>query len=544
MKKIIIPVMLFVFITGISLASIDSGRKYLVKKGDSIYRIAVKVFHIPWGNVKSEMRKKSMIHPGQQFALSDLLDLTEEKIWKKFNIKPFKKFPAGSKKQLERDKKGLKLLGLSKKEINEIIKKHKKALEGDRKGFLWDVINTGDKFTKVLFGDFYIWRNVKVNSKGKWQGAWIYETSSGIEVWYPRDCGNWALKKKVKKVFALRPPPIPPVPPPPLIGREKIQEILLAYYREYRWDWDFTWGGFDERYQDGNHVRGWWQTSTLYPVVFDDRDGNQWSFGLSNTIRRWKGRTGENDPFHYKGDVDIWALAGRFRDTERKWEILARAGIGQRKDVGYLTNKWGRYDAEQNVDLLNFYASAENNSRYNEMLLSKVRGSVEIELPYNQEKQEFWTDQWDGRQPRDGQPDDKSMYSGALYFDILNLYKKDFQIWSEARTTYYPEGYKWGNSIRGGLNFFNDSFRIGYGYTFWNGPNSDGWYAEVSPYQIWHRIFGYDDDSADERFGGIKQKEKEAEILELLGGSQQKQETFSQKNKEEEILSLLIDVKI
>ena len=89
MKKTIIPVILFVFITGISLASINSGGKYLVKRGDSIYKIATKVFHIPWGDIRPEMRKKETIHPGQKFALSDLLDITQEKVWKNFNVKPF-----------------------------------------------------------------------------------------------------------------------------------------------------------------------------------------------------------------------------------------------------------------------------------------------------------------------------------------------------------------------------------------------------------------------------------------------------------------------
>jgi len=190
--------MLFIFFAGVSLASIDFGKKYCVKKGDSIYRIATKVFHIPWNDVRPEMRIESIIHPGQQFTLSDLLDLTKEKIWKKFNVKPFKKFQASSQKQLERDRKGLEILGLNKEEIDEVIEKHKKALHGSREGFLWDVIGTGDTFTKVLFGNFYIWRNVKVNWGNKYQPVWIYETSSGTKVWYPRDCGNWAIKKKVK----------------------------------------------------------------------------------------------------------------------------------------------------------------------------------------------------------------------------------------------------------------------------------------------------------------------------------------------------------
>ncbi len=78
--------MLFIFFAGVSLASIDFGKKYCVKKGDSIYRIATKVFHIPWNDVRPEMRIESIIHPGQQFTLSDLLDLTKEKIWKNLTL--------------------------------------------------------------------------------------------------------------------------------------------------------------------------------------------------------------------------------------------------------------------------------------------------------------------------------------------------------------------------------------------------------------------------------------------------------------------------
>jgi len=519
-KKIAIA--LIVFFTGLSFASSESGKTYMVKKGDSVYRIAAEVFRIPWGDVRPEMRKENIIYPGQKFSLSDFLDLSEEKIWKSYNVKPFKKFSAKSEKQLERDRKGLEILGLNEKEIKEVMKKHTEAVNGSQEGFRWDRIETGDKFEQILFGEFLLWRNVRVDWKGKCQAARVYGISSGKEVWYPVTCGNWTVKK-VKK-FALRPPPIPPIPPPPPVGRIAIQKILLAQYQHYRWDWDSTWGGFNEQYDDGNHVKGWWQTTAWYPLIIDDMDGNQWSFGLAYTTRRWQGATGEADPFHYKGYVDIGYLAGRFRDTDRKWEVLARAGIGQRDDIGYLTNKWGRYDAEQQSDLFSFYTSAEYNGRYDKMFLSKIRGSAEIELAYNEEKSDFWTDQWSGRQPRDGRADDKNMYSAALYADILNLYNKDFQIWGEARTTYYPEGYKWGNSIRGGFNFFNDSFKVGIGYTLWNNPNANsrGWYAELSPYQIWHRIFGYVEDSADARFQKIEQEKKEKEILDLLGGASEK----------------------
>ena len=557
-KKIVL--MLLIFFTGLSFASSDKGKIYSVRGGNSIYQIATNVFHIPWGDVRPEMRKKKLIHPGDKFVLKDFLDISKVKTWKSFGTNPFKRFSVNFKKQLERDRKGLEILGFSKKEIDEIMEKHQKFFSNKRsEEFRWDTIKTGDKFSKILFGDFYIWRNVKIEWGQKCQAARIYTTSEGNQVWYLITCGNWALKEKENKTFALRPPPVPPVPPPPPMIRMKIQQrVLLAQYQEYKWDWDWdsTLGGFDESYRDGNHVRGWWQTSTFYPLVIDDRDGNQWSFGLSNTMRKWKGATGEDNPFHYRGDVDIWSLAGRFRDTERKWEVLARAGIGQRKDVGYLTNKWGRYDAEQNVNLFSFYGSAENNERYNKVLFSKIRGSAEIELAYNQEKQDFWTDKWDGRQPRDGQIDDKTMYSGALYADILSFHKKDIQLYGEARTAYYLEGYKWGNSIRGGLNFFNNSFKIGIGYTLWNSPHADsvGFYAETNLYNLYHRIFGYHDDSASDRFGNIKQKEKESEILNLLGGSKIRQKIrkrskprkklSKQKQKEKEMLEILMDVKV
>ena len=55
-KKIAIA--LIVFFTGLSFASSESGKTYMVKKGDSVYRIAVEVFRIPWGDVRPEMRKE------------------------------------------------------------------------------------------------------------------------------------------------------------------------------------------------------------------------------------------------------------------------------------------------------------------------------------------------------------------------------------------------------------------------------------------------------------------------------------------------------
>ena len=489
MKRILLSVLVFFIIVNLASANQAEDKIYTVKKGDSIYKIATKVFHIPWGKVKTEARERNLIFPNQKILLSDLLDINVKSIWEDFNRNPFKRFPVNSEKQLFRDIQGLRILGLTREQTEEITLIHIKALEKSQEGFRWDVIGKGDRFSKMLFGEFYLLRNVVVAWKGKKQAARVYTLSNGIEVWYPINCGNWAMKEK--KVFALRPPPVPPIPPPPpIIGR--IQGILLAHYQKYRWDWDSTWGGFDERYRDGNHVRGWWQSSTLYPILFEDFDGNQWAFGLNYTTRDWSGETGESNPFHYKGSSKIWSLAGRFRDQKRDWEVLGRAGLGQRKDEGYLNNEFGQYSMEQETDIINFYSSAEYNGRADEKWFSKIRVSGEVEVDMNHQKNDYWTDEWDGQQPLNGSPDPKDSYNLAIYTDIVN-FNKDFQIWGEGRETYYAENSKLGTGIRIGPSFLNGSIKIGVGYTDWQSSqgntSSTGFYGEISFYNLYHRFF-------------------------------------------------------
>ncbi|NQV00629.1 MAG: hypothetical protein HQ537_00695 [Parcubacteria group bacterium] len=340
------------------------------------------------------------------------------------------------------------------------------------------------------------------------------------------DCNNLYLqlirvseKKLNAKRMLLRLPPPPPFPP---ILKAEIQKVLLAEYAKiiakYGWDWDSTGGYFKERYTDGNNVKGWWQSSVLYPFVSNDIEGNEWSFGLAYTIRDWSGETGEVNPFYYNGIVNIESLAGRFRDSDRNWEILGRVGLGQREDSGYLTNEWGRFDTEQETNIFNAYSSAEYSE--NKTWFSKIRVSGEVEIGLNEEKESYWTDQWDGRQKLDNQPDDKDRYEFALYSDVFTFDEdKNIQIWSEFRSTYYNEEYKWGNGIKGGLSFLNGSLKVGLGYTAWNQSNADstGFYGEVNLYNLYHCAFGYPKRYSDEDiFVPINQKEKEEEILEML----------------------------
>ncbi len=491
-KRILLTIIVFFAIVNSASAFQSDDRVYTVKKGDSIYKIAIKVFHIPWAKVRTEARKRNSIFPNQKIHLSDLLDINAKSIWKDFNRNPFKRFPADSEKQLLRDIQGLRTLGLTIEQTEKVISIHMDALEKSQKGFRWDIIKEKDEFVKMLFGKkFHIWRNVVVDWKGKKQAARVYQLDNGRELWYPIYCGNWAIKQK-KKIALLLPPPIPPIPPPfPFFLADRLE--IPAKVKKHKWDWDSTWGGYSESYKDGNNVSGWWQSSTLYPVVFDDYDGNEWAFGLNYTARNWSGETGESNPFHYKGDADIWAIAGRFRDQKRNWEVLGRAGLGQRKDQGYLNNQFGQYSVEQKTDIMNFYSSAEYNGRANEKWFSKIRVSGEVEIDINHQKNDYWTDQWNGQQPLNGEPDNKGAYNLAVYADVFDIIGKDLQVWSETRGTYYAENSKLGTGGKIGLSCFNGSFKIGAGYTDWKSSkgntSSTGLYGEISLYNLYHQIF-------------------------------------------------------
>jgi len=335
-------------------------------------------------------------------------------------------------------------------------------------------------------------------------------------------CNNLYLEvsRSPKLAVFYPPPPKPPelISPPPFLRAERETAIAESKKEtEYKWDWDSTFGGFDEYYTDGNHVSGWWQTSVLYPYDHFDVDGNEWSSGIAFATRNWSGRTGEPEPFHYKGDVDIWSFAERFRNQD--WEIIGRLGLGERTDKGYLENQYGRFDSIQRTDLFNLYSSAEYNGRKDKRLFPKTRASVDIDLGFGEEKDDYWTDEWNGRQKLNNPYDSKDAYSFSLYSDILTLNdKKTVQVWGEFRSTCYEEQTRWGNGIKGGLNFFNGSFKIGPGYTAWNNNQADnwGWYWEANLYNLYHSIFGYK--KVDQDFGPVDQKEKEKEILELLEG--------------------------
>jgi len=518
MKRILLSVLVFFTIVNLASANQAGDKIYVVKKGDSIYRIATKVFYIPWGKVRKEARERNSIFPNQKIHLNDLLDINVKSVWKDFNRNPFKRFPAISEEQLYRDIQGLRILGLTREETEKIISTHIKALEKSQEGFHWDTIGENDEFTKMLFGkEFYLWLNVVVGWKGKKQAARVYPLDDGRELWYPIYCGNWAIKQK-KKIAFLPPPPIPPLPPPPPFFLAGGSEIPTKA-KKHKWDWDSTWGGFSEKYSDGNKVNGWWQSSTLYPILFEDFDGNQWAFGLNYTTRDWSGETGESDPFHYKGSANIWSLAGRFRDQKKDWEVLGRAGLGQRKDEGYLNNQWGQYSMEQETDIMNFYSSAEYNGRADEKWFSKIRVSGEVEVDMDHQKNDYWTDEWDGQQPLNGSPDPKDSYNLAIYTDIVN-FNRDFQIWGEARETYYSENSKLGTGVRIGPSFFNGSIKIGVGYTDWQSSkgstSSTGFYGEISFYNLYHRIFGYEDQEKKIIPLSIDQEKIEAETLELF----------------------------
>ncbi|MBU2579926.1 LysM peptidoglycan-binding domain-containing protein [Patescibacteria group bacterium] len=485
MKKFLFAVTIMAIMVFANPAfSSDKSGVHIVKKGDSIYRIATKVFHLNWGQVRTDAKNRNLIFPGQKISLSDLIDAS---VLKKVRIgsNPFRSKGINplSQKQIAKDRRGLiEICGLSGAEADRILAIHKKSIaEKSQDGFRWDLVGNKDKFDLMLFGNMKVVSNLIVVEKLSLKHSARVYSISGKQIWYILRCGNWAIRGKK----------IPPPPAPPFADMGELERAIakIQQPKEYKWDWDSTWGAFDERYTDGNKVKGWWQSTTLYPVVLDDDEGNEWAFGLNYTTRNWKGKTGEEDPFRYKGDVDIWSLAGRFRDDSRDWEAISRVGLGNRKDKGFLVNEYGRYDMKQKTDILNIYNSVEYSGRTNEKWFSKTRGSMELEFGYNEKKEDHWEGQALG-----GEPDDKNAYNISLYSDIYSLnQKKSVQIWAEGRSTYYAEHYRLGNRIAGGLSFWNGSIKVGPGYTHWNSSHADskGWYGEVSLYNLYHTIVGY-----------------------------------------------------
>jgi hypothetical protein len=133
--------------------------------------------------------------------------------WRRLNQNPFIRYPILSEEQLARDRKGLKLFGLTDEQIDRVLSLHQRAMaeklkEGE--GFRWDHIKEDDEFDMALFGDFQLWGEGLVVRLGHFRvAARVYTLSDGTEIWYPLYCGNWSVKfaKPVKKV-AMQPPPL------------------------------------------------------------------------------------------------------------------------------------------------------------------------------------------------------------------------------------------------------------------------------------------------------------------------------------------------
>lgn len=150
--------------------------------------------------------------------------------WRGVNQNPFIKYPILSEEQLARDRKGLKLLGLTDEQIDEVLSLHQRALaeklrEGE--GFRWDRIKEGDEFDMAIFGDFQLWGDGLVVRMGDFMlAARVYTLSDGTEIWYPLYCGNWCVK--LPRNVAMQPPPVaetehvetytpPPETPPKIV---------------------------------------------------------------------------------------------------------------------------------------------------------------------------------------------------------------------------------------------------------------------------------------------------------------------------------------
>ena len=367
--------------------------------------------------------------------------------------------------------------------------------------------------------------NTKKDLSGKSAIVQLDNKYSLRAVYAEKQCNNLYFQllagKRMAKLAVLPPPPIAPVflqvaMRPPGVSPQQLADYLDRYQKfknRYQIDWDSTWGIFDERFNDGNRVKGWWQTSALYLSVFEDDEGGQWSFGPHITTRRWQGETG--DHYWYEGDVDLYGLSGRYRDPERKWEDILRLSWGEREDRGGLANQWGSYDSTQNTDLFNVYASSEYNRPDDNRWFDKIRGSVELEFGYNGERDDYWTDEWNGRQRQHIPAAEKDTYSAAIYTDTFwaDPKTKWLGVWNEGRYTYHSESHTHGLAGKIGLNFADGFVKVGIGAFTWSPDASDGWgyYAEISLYKGWTMLFGpwYEEEESDVGSAKFSKPEKQ-----------------------------------
>jgi hypothetical protein len=373
MKKIFLAfIALVFFLSFVDLASANLGKEggvyYVAKKGDTVWRIATKVFHISWWQVKPEMRSKNLIYIGDKFQLQDFL-VSDSSEWLGFNQNPFKKHSVLSEEQLGRDRRGLEILGLNQNEIDRIIKLHITVVSNhSEQGFRWGQIGYGDYFDKVLFGNFFLLRNVTVKwEKGKEQAARVYKLSDGRELWYPLICGNWAIKsekpeRKVELFLLPQPPPLlePPPKPPVFLAKEVKRPLVKVVSKEEEEgceECELFAGGITYEHVDIDEIEGHsgWAKGRCYLLKEKITPTLNLKLGAFGFVSYWHGEVRD---YKYRGGKKPLIYGPSLGLDNPYWNADFDFGLfGRREDKGGIAPNYDYRSEQENDD---FYTLAAN----------------------------------------------------------------------------------------------------------------------------------------------------------------------------------------
>ena len=320
MKKLALGALFSILAVLIFSGQVKAENSYVVKRGDCLSIIGVKL-DINWKKIAktNEIKSPFVIYPNQKLIIPEPNEYFDVK---GLGINPFE--GVGDYNL------AWKQFKLSTKEIVEL---NEKIASG---GFEWKSIRSGDVFNLGLEGKntlrlrprMWIHRNDHHNEASR-----VYKLATGTEIWIPLKCGNPYLRKAKKKA-----PEKLIAKPQPEIELPELEMADLTDNEKY-----FFWSG--ERIDSyastglvkgrGSRTRWNYADVALYIIAWDTKDflGKQY-LGVGYSYTNWYGHA--SDGFKFKGRRELWKpLMYKVFNWEDHYDWGAYAAIGQHRIKGH-----------------------------------------------------------------------------------------------------------------------------------------------------------------------------------------------------------------
>ncbi len=227
---------------------------------------------------------------------------------------------------------------------------------------------------------------------------------------------------KPSRVLRLLEPPKPPPkrrrpPEPPIFLEPKLLDVIT--FKAFKSHFNFSTGQFFQDYDDGASDVSTWIYSRYAQEFFSDDLGVH-SFGVGLNGSYWSGVW--NDPinpnsseYNFSGIFLNPHLEYRILDeNDREWYV--NVGWVFRKDKGSRVDQWGTYITESRYDGQTINIGFDDNSRYNELFLSRIQFSVGRIEATSVVRESYYNNV-----KLDEEPVVIDAWTGKLNLDLLNI---------------------------------------------------------------------------------------------------------------------------